>query len=434
MQHVGWAQFGVCSNLGAFAIQSALCFVLVLAHDSFCLGINMGNSGSGGIHVSVGKGAYAPGETVTGTVSVNILNPIRAKSITVRISGKEKCRWNEQRTRTVDGRSETYTVSHSGNHRILETIVPVMTLDENMAYSGQFQYPFSFVLPANLPGTTYIQTNGVTASVYYSVQGRLNIVGMLKSDLKFKQPLVVRQAPPFLNRLQANYSGAVTVFCCVSKGMVTMNIAAEKNAYQPGEQAGISASIDNQSRRNFKRIVAELKQVVEVSASGSWKRFEMVVAQSSHPGIERMQSDLNRQLVLQIPPTVQQNCQGYIVKMHYSLNVRADVAWGRDPTCKMPLVIYYPDNPVSGNAVQAPLGYAPSVKQPVAFVVTNNSQPPPAFSMQQYGNVVQLPLDPSRDVEHVPSAPVQQSMAPIYATANPVTTESGGSNDFIRRN
>ena len=55
----------------------------------------MGNSNSSGILVATGKTLYSSGETVTGTVYVNLLKPVKSTSITLRVSGKEKCHWSE---------------------------------------------------------------------------------------------------------------------------------------------------------------------------------------------------------------------------------------------------------------------------------------------------------------------------------------------------
>ena len=390
----------------------------------------MGNSGSGGVYVATDKTTYAPGEMVSGTLYGNILNPVHAKSVSVRVSGKERCHWTESQTRTVNGKSETHSVTHSGFNRVLDTLVPLVTLDASSPFSGQFQYPFSFVLPVNIPGSHESVTNGIRASVIYKLTSRVNISGMFKSDLVFKQVFFVRQPPPFLNRLQSCYSGNVTVFCCVSRGFVTMNVSSDKNAYTSGEQASVMASIDNQSRRKFRRIIAELVMMLDVySSSGRHRSTKRVICATSYPGVAPMSSETDRPMTLPIPQNLSQNCQGTIVRMHYVLNVRADVAWGTDPKCFLPIMIYLPETKTPVTLPTAPPDYKPAKHDDVSFGVIPAGSAPPQFSLDTYPNVVQIPIDPARDVVHV--APSQHTM--FEQPMNPISNGSGPQ-DFIRHN
>jgi hypothetical protein len=380
----------------------------------------MGNTNSAGIVVRTERVVYAGGETVNGHVYIDILNPVHVNSLSLRIKGKEKTHWTETRTRTVNGKSETFTESYFGNHQIFKVMIPIAHMDPNMPFMGQYQYPFSFVLPTGIPGTANIRYGGATGSINYQVKAVLDVVGMFKSNFRYRQPLFITQPPPFIDRLQSSYSGNVTIMCCCNRGTVNMSIVADKNSYTSGEVSNIVASIQNNSRKPFKRIVAELIQHIELRARGHYRCFTNTVAKNVYPGIAMMTSDLNRQLSLPVPPNTDQNALGYIVRLYYTLNVRADLAWGKDPTCATPICIYAPTQLMQATCpvpqIVAPPGYAPVVQQPVVLNVPNIIQPPPMFTINDF------------NVQPVGGQPVYGNN--MQASAPPQQVQ----NDFIRTN
>lgn len=356
----------------------------------------MGNSNSTGLFVQTDKPVYSPGEMVTGTVFINILNPVKASTLTLRIKGKEKTHWTEQRTRHVQDRTETYTETFYGEHQMFNVIIPVASFDRNLPFSGQYQYPFSFILPEGIPGSTSVAFGNATGRIYYKVKAVLEVVGTFKSDLKFRQPIYIRQLPPFIGRLQSTYSSPVKVFCCFSKGFVNFSVTADKNSYTGGEVATIISSIENQSSKPFKRLIAELVQVIELTARNGYRETHRTMAKNVYPGIEPMTTDMARQMALALPPDLQQNALGYLVRVYYTLNVRADLSWGSDPTCAMPVIIYESDlvmmaaNPMV--QVVAPPGYQPIMQQAVVVPAPGGFAPPAAFTLSNFFNV--QPISP----------------------------------------
>ena len=72
----------------------------------------MGNSASfGGIHINVDRPSYLPGETVTGTVILDLTDAIKANSVYVEITGKEvtQTHWIETNT-SKSGEISTHTI------------------------------------------------------------------------------------------------------------------------------------------------------------------------------------------------------------------------------------------------------------------------------------------------------------------------------------
>ena len=65
----------------------------------------MGNQGSkseyGGICVQMDHAYCVSGQAVTGRIHVQIDKPFPAKKLVIKIKGKEKCKWTEQRSREV---------------------------------------------------------------------------------------------------------------------------------------------------------------------------------------------------------------------------------------------------------------------------------------------------------------------------------------------
>ena len=386
----------------------------------------MGNSNSHGIYVQTNKQVYAPGEVVSGVVSLNIMNPVKAHSLTLKIKGKEKCHWSEQRTRNVNGQMVSYTEQIYGNHSIFEVLLVLGSFDPKASFSGAYQFPFSFVLPQGIPGTTSLSYGGATACIYYKVKAVLDIAGMLKSDLKFRQPICVHQPPLFMSRLSSSYSAPVTVMCCCNKGFVSFNVTAAQNSYTGGQVAALVASIDNQSSKPFKRVLAELQRVIELNAHGHRKVLYNTIAKNSYPGIAAMSTDMNRQLQLALPPNLLQTALGYTVRVYYSLNVRADLSWGSDPTCRLPMVIFENDMGFGGmpamQVITAPQGYAPAVQPAVVVNMPGMVAPPPPLAMGEYTNIQMVPSP----MPLGGAAPPPQMIPPVLPVSTSGPVQVGG--------
>jgi len=104
----------------------------------------------------------------------------------------EKTYFHEEWT-THDSQRGTqhHSITKTGKNVVLKHIVPLCGAGQFEA--GSYQWPISFTLPVNLPGTFLYSANPhtgrntvVRASIEYKVKATLDVPGMFKADIKNK--------------------------------------------------------------------------------------------------------------------------------------------------------------------------------------------------------------------------------------------------------
>lgn len=111
----------------------------------------MGNGSSSGNSVYValdGMNLFRPGDNICGRAYLNCPSIVKAKSISLKITGREKCEWTTE-TQTTDNEGKTHTQvnHHRGKHCIFKTRIVLAQFDPSVGFSGQYAFPFSFGLP-----------------------------------------------------------------------------------------------------------------------------------------------------------------------------------------------------------------------------------------------------------------------------------------------
>ena len=125
---------------------------------------------------------YYAGETVTGKVVAHIMSPLVATSVVLKVSGKEVVMWDEERVETIwEGEGENRTsrtvyhhTHHMNKHKMLNDLVIVSSLSHVLP-PGEWQYPFSYTLRADLPGCVKYSRNDRAADPHWHQHGRMNI-------------------------------------------------------------------------------------------------------------------------------------------------------------------------------------------------------------------------------------------------------------------
>lgn len=114
---------------------------------------------------------------------------------------------------------------------------------------GQYAFPFTFVVPAGVPGTFSIQRGDAKGNVSYRIRGHCRVKGMFKSDLRSFQVICMHAAtmqiitlPQFMHvterfptqlitpRAQQS-TQAINCCCCISRGHAFMEVYLDKVCY-----------------------------------------------------------------------------------------------------------------------------------------------------------------------------------------------------------
>jgi hypothetical protein len=104
--------------------------------------------------------------------------------------------------------------------------------------AGCYSFPFTFLLPPELPGSFYESGHDFTASVKYAFKAEVHVRGMLKSNVKHSHEVtLLGAAPAEVLPATAATSSSVRWLCCINKGRVDMRGTFSKNCYVAGEEA-----------------------------------------------------------------------------------------------------------------------------------------------------------------------------------------------------
>ena len=114
--------------------------------------------------------AYKSGEVVSGNLNFKISERLKIKSLTLKIIGEANTDWSE----TYSTGKGTVTVHYHGNEDYARNTVTFLQKENNedlFIESGDWNYPFEYKLPENIP-STMIYSDG---KISYHVEARLEI-------------------------------------------------------------------------------------------------------------------------------------------------------------------------------------------------------------------------------------------------------------------
>ncbi|KAH8360145.1 hypothetical protein KR093_011029 [Drosophila rubida] len=187
---------------------------------------------------------YYSGETINGRISLKTTSNKSVNEIYILFEGEAKVRWTERRSRTVNGKSQSYTVYYRGNEVYLNSRTNVF--GEGDLPPGTHTYTFCIPLPLECP-TSCVEKYGKVAyevSLVVDRSWRFNNV--------FKQPLTVLQTynlNMYADLLLPLKNEDIKYFCCwpCSSGPVISTLTIPFGGYAPGQKINYTLHIDNRS-------------------------------------------------------------------------------------------------------------------------------------------------------------------------------------------
>eukprot|EP00118_Oscarella_pearsei_P024949 m.307188 g.307188 ORF g.307188 m.307188 type:complete len:359 (+) comp41998_c0_seq1:224-1300(+) len=313
------------------------------------------------IFIRTNKGEYVTGETVYGSVYLNIVRPIASKGLKLKVKGYEKSEWQYSYT---EHNGEEY-VSKKGEMKGKKEFfkVDIRLVDYPGGFPmGCYCYPFQYHLPQGLPGVFGKKDKRAFdekwhAKVNYTVKAEVDIPGT-KHDLTCKQPLVVyselRQA---IQPVAYDKQGTVRTCCCIPRGDVHVKATMDKNSYMAGEVANIHVDVDNQSAVDIENFAVKLMRVIHLRGKDDDRdhhdslRIVDTVCQNKYEGCKshsKKASDVPLELWSKGGATkeeFQPSTKGSVVQCSYHVDIEMQVPWAPDIEIHAPVQIYAPFNP-----------------------------------------------------------------------------------------
>lgn len=173
----------------------------------------------GSIYCQTDKAYFMAGEQITGNIYLNLTMSYPASSLEIEVKGKEKLKWTTRENRQVNNegnqRNEFVDVHHKNEKKVITFKSPVFYFPGGMAPPGQYTFPFSFALPANIPASLYWNgTDNGRAKIKYKLKASLEpTIGFEIKHMNYKQTLVIRQ-PSYSAGMNPMQSDQRNVYMC----------------------------------------------------------------------------------------------------------------------------------------------------------------------------------------------------------------------------
>ncbi|RLN32357.1 hypothetical protein BBJ28_00005042 [Nothophytophthora sp. Chile5] len=200
---------------------------------------------SGRLTLDLARGSYAPGEVLSGSVSLSALEQIQAREpLTVVVQGREAVGWDDggdcPATNAFD---KTFL-----KHKI------VLTPDLTSYSAGDSLYPFSFQLPMGLASTFALENvysgsmERLRVHVTYQVSVWLTVDSESVAYLQATQEFTVHAPPtitPPARALEVSTSETVHWLCCLDRGSLQLVVETPRDALVAGEVVSLTCRVNN---------------------------------------------------------------------------------------------------------------------------------------------------------------------------------------------
>ncbi|KAK9885191.1 hypothetical protein WA026_010698 [Henosepilachna vigintioctopunctata] len=196
------------------------------------------------------QGPIYPGALLQGKVSCNFNSSRDVRSIKIRCYGKEHTEW-----RGSGKNNPRYTATHYFFQMETKLFEP-----ENSAMlPGTYTYPFTFLLPENLPSTFEFPYGYIRYSLKGIIDIPLAVDPRDRIDLQLISVLDISTLPANL-RQPCHASQESSLNCCLffSSEPIKMEAQLNKLVFLPGETIRINLEIQNMSNDNVENVVVKL--------------------------------------------------------------------------------------------------------------------------------------------------------------------------------
>ncbi|XP_046457014.1 arrestin domain-containing protein 17-like [Daphnia pulex] len=320
------------------------------------------------------NGIFYPGQSVNGTVHVTNSKVESLKGIQIECSGLAEVRIPVKNDKNTEFRCSNeqyfdfkFCLYNPGN-QVIELSV------------GRHQYPFTFVLPTQIPPSF----EGSFGHIRYTIRSVAQRP-WLKRDYACQTSLIVgsivdlNTLPAAVLPVKKMKSKRLGCFCCTSNP-ITAHAKIERAGYTPGETILLKADTDNESGISLRGSKAQFIQITKFIAAGETNSDTKVLQVYSHERFTEADIMEAQFLVPQLPPSTLPFCG--IIDVSYQIQYIVDPgALSINLTVTLDLLIgtvpLYSQAPNSSSNPPR-IGFNPWVV-PGDDWTTNASAPPPTY-------------------------------------------------------
>ncbi|XP_062399023.1 arrestin domain-containing protein 1-like [Sardina pilchardus] len=198
---------------------------------------------------------WSPGETITGIVEIKNVEPIPSKAIKVNCRGYCGVSPRESsKLRKLQDPSWEVEEQYFNNS--------ISMADKGILKNGSHTFPFTFVVPANIPSTYY----GKYGRIIFEIRAFVDLPHFsnglkAKRDFYIQKPLNLNTVP----NIQDISSSSVTkdfTYMLVKNGTIVLKATSDMRGYKPCQIIKLETEIENRSGTSTSKVVASFIQKV----------------------------------------------------------------------------------------------------------------------------------------------------------------------------
>jgi hypothetical protein len=299
------------------------------------------------ITIELNQHEFAGGDTVAGEVLVRLDQDTPLRGIRLLLKGYEKSSWREGSGKHRHTHSEIRNffdeeITLHGRPRL--GLAELVADDFKAVFSkencevlraGSYRYPFSYVLPPDLPGD--YESALTNSRIYYGLKAQVDLP--LKFDLQAERLLVVNE-PANPAAVQAVTQRLTKKFLFNSDALVEAAVHLDKDTFPVGTVLHCQLEVINRApTKEIRAATLALRQIESIEADGQTHEQKTEILRSRFeecrfPLKQRTTVDLKVDLPGDLYPTI---TLGSLVKVAYELQVTLDIPWAMDAKLSVPI-------------------------------------------------------------------------------------------------
>lgn len=203
----------------------------------------------GYLHIETNSRNFQAGEAVQGVIHLYLSRPVQIRTLILKFKGVELGMWNPEGTGYEEIINRAHFHRHcTGRGHTISQRFPIFSFNYDFTGPGQFSFPFTFVLPSDIPGSFHLEYGNVYGRITYSLIAIMD--GPMDEVEKHSLHIHVNQlmTNPIYGMSDAQLF-TVMAGCCSNQGLVELRVLFSKNAFAPGERVELIVEANNTNCR-----------------------------------------------------------------------------------------------------------------------------------------------------------------------------------------
>jgi len=274
---------------------------------------------------------YTPGETISGKATLTLDKQVKYRKITASLHGAES-------TQITTGTGKNrHTVTEENKLVTQELILKEESgKKEGVMSAGVFEFPFSFVLPENLP-SSYL---GNSVLICYELKAWVDVP--MWFDLKCRKEIVV------MKRSEGQTSSGISVSSeTLNTQKPSFSIILNQSVFQAGQSLQGKITVFNPQNSSITKATIKISAAEHAKAQHSTAVAHICAAECNIPATELVYG-LPKEFFIQIPPNAPATYASKLSGIEWTIEANLDLPWKFDVSAQSAITILKNPQPQAG--------------------------------------------------------------------------------------